>query len=104
MPSRGNPLYPEAMQRRRERLDAILKAIEVGETDVDGLAARFGVSKMTIHRDLDELEQGGLLRKVRGGASIQSTWPERSAAARALASGSGSSTSLSSFGTRALSQ
>ena len=38
------------------------------------------------------------------GASIQSTWPERSAATRALASGSGTSTSLSSFGTRALSQ
>ena len=28
---------------------------------------------MTIHRDLDELEDGGLLRKVRGGASIQSS-------------------------------
>jgi len=39
-----------------------------------------------------------------GGASIQSTWPDRSAATRAFASGSGSSTSRSSFGTRALSQ
>src|SRR6478735_11030505 len=39
-----------------------------------------------------------------GGASIQSTWPERRAATRALASGSGTSTSLSSLGTRALSQ
>ncbi len=39
-----------------------------------------------------------------GGASIQSTWPERSAATREFASGNGSSTSRSSFGTRALSQ
>src|SRR5476649_887385 len=38
------------------------------------------------------------------GASIQSTWPERSAAVRVAASGIGSSTILSSFGTRALSQ
>src|SRR5471030_1414714 len=38
------------------------------------------------------------------GVSIQSTWPERSAAVRVEASGIGSSTILSSFGTRALSQ
>jgi hypothetical protein len=38
------------------------------------------------------------------GASIQSTWPDRSAATRALASGSGTSTIRSSFGTRAVSQ
>src|SRR3954469_7772412 len=38
------------------------------------------------------------------GASIQSTWPARSAATRALGSGSGSRTSLSSLGIRALSQ
>ena len=38
------------------------------------------------------------------GASIQSTWPERSAAVRVAGSGIGSSTILSSFGTRALSQ
>ena len=38
------------------------------------------------------------------GASIQSTWPDNSAAVRALASGIGSSTILSTLGTRALSQ
>lgn len=43
-----------------------------GDVDLDSLAARFDVSKMTIHRDLDELEVAGLLRKVRGGATIQS--------------------------------
>ena len=43
--------------------------VEHRAVDIDDLAQRFGVSKMTIHRDLDELEQGGVLRKVRGGAT-----------------------------------
>lgn len=34
----------------------------------------FQVSLMTIHRDLDELEQQGILRKVRGGATAQPTY------------------------------
>src|ERR1700730_13028577 len=38
------------------------------------------------------------------GASIQSTWPESNAAVRALASGIGSNSILSTLGTRALSQ
>lgn len=45
--------------------------IEARAVDLDDLAGRFGVSKMTIHRDLDDLEQAGLLRKVRGGATIE---------------------------------
>lgn len=56
--------------RRQGIMDALLAE---GSATVDDLAARFAVSKMTIHRDLDELEAGGLLRKVRGGASIQSS-------------------------------
>ena len=44
--------------------------MDAGQASVDNLALRFGVSKMTVHRDLDELEEGGFLRKVRGGASI----------------------------------
>ena len=47
--------------------------LEAGSVGVDQLAARFDVSKMTIHRDLDELEESGFLRKVRGGASVQSS-------------------------------
>ena len=45
--------------------------MDAGQASVDDLALRFGVSKMTVHRDLDELEESGFLRKVRGGASIQ---------------------------------
>jgi hypothetical protein len=39
-----------------------------------------------------------------GGTSIQSTWPERSAARREFASGTGNNSTRSSFGTRAWSQ
>lgn len=35
---------------------------------VADLAERFGVSEMTIRRDLEELEQLGVVRRVRGGA------------------------------------
>lgn len=49
-------------------MDALVEARAV---DLDDLAERFAVSKMTIHRDLDDLEQTGLLRKVRGGATIE---------------------------------
>jgi DeoR/GlpR family transcriptional regulator of sugar metabolism len=56
--------------RRHGIMDLLL--VE-GSATVEDLSARFGVSKMTIHRDLDELEGDGLLRKVRGGASIQSS-------------------------------
>jgi DeoR/GlpR family transcriptional regulator of sugar metabolism len=47
--------------------------LQRGTLSVEDLAARFSVSKMTIHRDLDELEANGFLRKVRGGASMQSS-------------------------------
>jgi DeoR/GlpR family transcriptional regulator of sugar metabolism len=58
--------------RRGERRKAILDLlVEQRTADLDDLATRFAVSRMTIHRDLDDLEQEGLLRKVRGGATIE---------------------------------
>ena len=56
--------------RRQGIMDVM---VEEGAATIDDLSTRFGVSKMTIHRDLDELEGGGLLRRVRGGASIRSS-------------------------------
>lgn len=41
-----------------------------GLVNVESLADRLQVSRMTIHRDLDELGHRGLVRKVRGGAAI----------------------------------
>lgn len=54
--------------RRQAIIDLLIEMRIVG---LDDLAERFAVSKMTIHRDLDELEGAGLLRKLRGGATIE---------------------------------
>ncbi len=52
-----------------ERLGEMRELIaEHGAVRIDQLAAEFGVSEMTIRRDLDELETLGLARRVRGGA------------------------------------
>jgi len=59
--------------KRDERQQAIMDLLVAeGQVDLDRLAEQFAVSKMTIHRDLDELEASGLLRKIRGGATIES--------------------------------
>nr|WP_093153214.1 DeoR/GlpR family DNA-binding transcription regulator [Aliiruegeria lutimaris] len=54
--------------RRQEIMDMLVRD---GSVALDALSEHFSVSKMTIHRDLDDLEQAGLLRKVRGGATIE---------------------------------
>lgn len=52
-----------------ERLGAVRDLIaENGVVRIDQLASDFGVSEMTIRRDLDELEALGIARRVRGGA------------------------------------
>lgn len=58
--------------RATERRQAIMAMLlGRGTATVDELAAQFSVSKMTVHRDLDALQSDGLLRKVRGGATLQ---------------------------------
>jgi DeoR/GlpR family transcriptional regulator of sugar metabolism len=54
---------------RRERIAEIVLASDY--VSARDLAGRFDVSLMTVHRDLDELEQRGVLRKIRGGATPQ---------------------------------
>lgn len=51
-------------QRRAQILEWLN---ERGSLTIDELARQFGVSSMTIHRDIDRLEKDGLARKVRGG-------------------------------------
>ena len=56
--------------RKAARLEHITTAVtQSGFVSVEDLADTLGVSRMTVHRDLDDLQRMGLLRKVRGGAS-----------------------------------
>ena len=52
------------VQRRQE----ILNAVRAGTSHVAELAAAFGVSEMTVRRDLRDLEREGKLTRVHGGA------------------------------------
>ena len=53
-------------QMRRQVLDA-------GFARIDELARAFGTSLMTVHRDLDALQEQGWLTKIRGGATANAT-------------------------------
>jgi DeoR/GlpR family transcriptional regulator of sugar metabolism len=53
-----------AAQRRQQ----VLRAVRTGTTQVAELAAAFGVSEMTVRRDLRDLEREGKLMRVHGGA------------------------------------
>lgn len=68
------PVLPEASgessKERRQRLIAE-RVIENGSCVPHDLALEFGVSIMTIHRDLDVLERRGLVRKFHGGVTAQ---------------------------------
>lgn len=56
--------------RQVERLDAIADfVLSTGTARIEDLAEMFAVSSMTIHRDLDALDQKGILRKTRGVAT-----------------------------------
>ena len=60
--------------RQFARQRAITEAVMAeGTIRIEQLAERFDISVMTVHRDLDELEGRGLLRKSRGIATATST-------------------------------
>jgi DeoR/GlpR family transcriptional regulator of sugar metabolism len=55
-------------EERRARLVAHLHSVE--SASIDDLADLLMVSKMTVHRDLDRLEEQRVVRKSRGGATL----------------------------------
>lgn len=57
----------DANQRRELIVD---RALSLGEVEFGVLAAEFGVSEMTIRRDIEILQSQGLLRRVVGGAIL----------------------------------
>lgn len=65
----------DARQSRQfARQQGITRAVMAeGSVRIEHLAEQFGISLMTIHRDLDELESRGLLRKSRGLVTATST-------------------------------
>ncbi|MFM9106614.1 MAG: DeoR/GlpR family DNA-binding transcription regulator [Chloroflexota bacterium] len=65
----ARPRLDLSPEDRRDRIAAAVLSQDV--VIARDLAAAFGVSLMTIHRDLDELEARGILRKTRGGATAQ---------------------------------
>jgi DeoR/GlpR family transcriptional regulator of sugar metabolism len=67
-PRDGLPQHLAQALRHEWIADVVLREDFVSLKD---LAARLDVSVMTVHRDLDELERQGVLRKVRGGATPQ---------------------------------
>lgn len=54
------------LEGRRQALAALLSSS--GSVRIEDLASRFQVSTMTIRRDLQAMEDDGLVRRVRGGA------------------------------------
>lgn len=72
--ARGTDVASEHGNGGKERQRAIaLFVIKSGSVQVSDLADRFGVSPMTIRRDLDDLESAGILRRGHGVANAVST-------------------------------
>jgi DNA-binding LacI/PurR family transcriptional regulator len=66
--STGDQLF--ALQRRERIMDEVR---EHGSVNVSDVAARLGVSELTIRRDINALAQQGLVTRVHGGATLRSS-------------------------------
>jgi DeoR family transcriptional regulator of aga operon len=67
--SRRDPEAELSQTGQQQRFNSILTGLqEIGSVAVDELSEHLGVSVVTIRRDLDVLEQQGLLRRTHGGA------------------------------------
>lgn len=62
-----SPKGPKGTTARKQEILSLLRS--EGFYSTLNLASRFGVSEMTIRRDIMDLEQDGLVRRVHGGAT-----------------------------------
>ena len=70
-----NGLEPEELQHLskvdQRRSEIIRMLMESGSAQIKDLAAMLDVSLMTIHRDLNDLHDQGLVRRIRGAVSVE---------------------------------
>ncbi len=66
----GTGFSGRSRDRRRALVDYLLPK---GSAQIDELAVQFGVSRMTVHRDLRILEEQGIVRRVHGGVTVRSS-------------------------------
>jgi len=64
----GSEARPGVLFQDERQAQIVLRVLERGRVDVSDLAAEFGVTGETIRRDLTELQQERLVRRVHGGA------------------------------------
>lgn len=70
----ATPAAPKQRLRQSDRLDAITEMVlSSGSMKIDELVEAFSVSTVTIHRDLDQLDAQGILRKSRGSVTALAT-------------------------------
>src|ERR1700710_3076914 len=58
----------KADERREDIANYVIK---FGQVRIDDLVEHFGVSRMTIHRHIEQLAQQGVLRKLHGAVTVQ---------------------------------
>jgi DeoR/GlpR family transcriptional regulator of sugar metabolism len=72
MMSNGQPIVRQRERKTEIRQRQIAdRVVEQGSCSPQELAAEFGVSIMTIHRDLEQLERRGIVRRFHGGVTAQ---------------------------------